>query len=125
MSDFRDHPPIPRFDFNAKEEEDYLDRGWIDGEEMAALVTEIIIESCKEDDYFDRPMRRIPTDDLPEWYLSRSNVIDKLRGLVEQRDYLCEMMRHFFNDVRRKNEIIEDLKDKLFWAGVFLAEDDE
>ena len=122
MTDFRDPPSIPRFDFNAKEEEEYLDNGWIDGEEMAALVTEIIIESCKEEDYYDRPMRRIPTDDLPEWYLSRSNVIDKLRGLVEQRDYLAEMLRHFFNDVRRKNDQIEDLRDRLIWAHLCIGD---
>ena len=91
-------------DFTPKEKQDYLDRGWIDGEEMAALVTEIIIEQTNKDSDFDRPM----IDSEGGWYLSRSNVIDKLHGLVEQRDHLVETLGRYIEwNTRQRDDLFQ------------------
>tara|TARA_R110000824_G_scaffold8365_2_gene37874 strand:+ start:316 stop:693 length:378 start_codon:yes stop_codon:yes gene_type:complete len=102
-------------DFSPEEKRDYFDRGWIDGEEMAELVSEIIIEQCDKECKFDRPMFDSRYDGHRRWYLNRSNVIDKLRGLVEQRDHLVQLVASLFAQIGRQNENLNLQSNHIEW----------
>ena len=92
-----------RSDLTDDHKQEYLDRGWIYAEEFVGLVTETIISSTDLECNFDRPMFHLPD----EWYLSRSNVIDKIRGLIEQRDHLVTLVRMLAEDYSRAQMRLE------------------